>query len=129
MKAQAVVGGIGGILLVASSLAHTLLGLPPLRASLRQVGADRDLMETVTVGWLFGSVAMLSFGLILLIRSVRLTRGKTVESAPSLIIGICYVLFGLTAFLSTGLNPHFLGFILIGVLVAVSAVGRRTGEQ
>jgi hypothetical protein len=29
MKTQAVVGGIGGILLIASSLAPAFLGLPP----------------------------------------------------------------------------------------------------
>ena len=44
MKSRAVVAWIASILLVASSFAHAFLGLPPLRASLRQLGADGDLM-------------------------------------------------------------------------------------
>jgi hypothetical protein len=41
-------------------------------------------METVTIGWLFGYVAMLAFGLILVTRSVRLSGGKvSIARRPS----------------------------------------------
>ena len=128
MKSRAVVAWIASILLIASSVAHAFLGLPPLQDSLRRAGVDADVMETVTVGWLFGSAAMMAFGLIMLFRALRLSRGREVDRAPGLVIAFCYVVFGVTAFLSTGMNPHFLGFILIGVLAAGSALGRRQGE-
>src|SRR6185503_18768864 len=116
---------IAGMLLVLSSLAHGFLGWPPLRNALQQVDADADLIETVQVGWLFGSVAMFAFGLIVIARAVQLSRGKGAERAPALVIGICYVTFGLVAFIGTGRNPHFLGFILIGALVTATGLPCR----
>ena len=126
MTTRGVITWIAGILLVASSLAHAFLGWPPLRNALQQVNADADLIETVKVGWLFGSVAMFAFGLIVLSRAVQLSRGRQADRAPALVIGICYVAFGLVAFIGTGRNPHFLGFILIGVLVTATGRSKRT---
>jgi len=125
LKTRAVIAWIAGILLVASSLAHAFLGWPPLRNALQQANADADLLETVKVGWLFGSVAMFAFGLIVLSRAVQLSRGRQGDRAPALVIGICYVTFGLIAFIGTGRNPHFLGFILIGALVTATALTGR----
>ena len=125
MKTRTVIAWIAGMLLLVSGLAHAFFGWPPLRNALQQVNVDADLIETAKIGWLFGSVAMFAFGLIVLSRAVQLSRGRQGDRAPALVIGICYVAFGLAAFIGTGRNPHFLGFILIGVLVTATALAGR----
>src|SRR6185295_15659708 len=70
--------------------------------------------------------AMFAFGLVVLSRAVQLSRGRQADRAPALVIGICYLTFGLVSFIGTGRNPHFLGFILIGALVTATALTGRT---
>ena len=105
-----------------SSAAHAFLGWPPLGASLRQAGVDGDLITALTIGWIFGSVAMLAFGLIVLRLGLQLWRGKEADSGAAQVIAACYVVFGLAAFFWTRFNPHFIGFVVIGIIVAIATV-------
>ena len=40
---------------------------------------------------------------------------------PALVIAACYGGFGLAAFVWTHYHPHFIGFMVIGAIVAVAA--------
>lgn len=121
MKIRTVAGLIGGALLVLSSFAHAFLGWPALEAELKQAGVDLDLTRALGIGWIFGSVAMLTFGLIVLRLGLRSLRGKQTDSGAVLIVGVSYTAFGLGAFFWTHFNPHFIGFVVIGLIVAAAA--------
>ena len=86
--------------MMLSSVAHALLGWPAMRGELQKVGAGSDLMRGLGAGWYFGSVAMLTFGVVTLICGLRFKRGDFSGAVPAQVIGAGYVLFGLAAFLS-----------------------------
>jgi len=119
-KARTLVGIVGGALLVISALAHAFLGWPAMDAALANVGAGEALAGALAVGWYFGSMAMLVFGLIVLRIAIR-------DGEPCAVrfIAVGYLVFGLAAWLARDLNPHFLVFITIGVLLAVFGFWRR----
>ena len=125
MKGRAYLGIATGVVLILSSLAHAFLGWPSLRPALETGGVDANVIGAMAVGWYFGSVAMAAFGAIVLVWAVKLLRGQTVDMAPVWIMALAYLAFGLAAFLVRGLNPHFLLFIVTGLLLGAFAfVGR-----
>ena len=109
-------GIAGGVLLLLSGLAHAFLGWPAMSAALGDVAAGEELAGALAVGWLFGSMAMLVFGLIVLRIAIREVDACTVR-----FIALGYLVFGVAAWLARDLNPHFLLFIGIGALLAVFA--------
>jgi hypothetical protein len=113
---------VGGILLVASAGAHAFAGWPPLRALLVQAENDPELVAGLTVGWYFGSVAMLAFGVVVLRDAWMLKHDLAHATGAAAIIGAAYLLFGLRALFYRGFNPHFLGFILIGLVILIPAL-------
>jgi hypothetical protein len=116
---------LAGVLMMLSSVAHALLGWPAMRSDLQKAGAGPDLTAGLAAGWYFGSVAMLTFGVITLICGLRLRRGDSSGALPVQVIGAGYVLFGLVAGLARNFNPHFLAFIVIGLLAGLPALGVR----
>lgn len=128
-KLQNVLGVIGGIALVLSSAAHSLLGWPRLRSQLGQAGLSSDLTFSVQVGWQFGGLAMLAFGIIVVVLFVRQLRGEKVPANPAAIVSIAYLAFGCWALLASSFNPFFLVFVVPGLLLAFAAWrGRSQGE-
>ena len=51
-----------GLVLIASSAAHSLLGWPPLLARLTAENAPLDLISGLAMGWHFAGLAMLTLG-------------------------------------------------------------------
>lgn len=121
MKIRAVAGIVGGLLLLLSSAAHAFLGWPAVSAAIKTTNATAELTTDLMVGWMFGSVAMLTFGLIVLLFGLRLWRGCEADRRPVMVIAACYFGFGLAAFAWTHYDPHFVGFMVIGAIVAVAA--------
>ena len=121
MRGRGILGLISGLLLVLSSLAHAFLGFPPLRTQLTASAAAEDVVGALAIGWYFGSAAMATFGLIVLTSGANALKGKPSGLAAVRWIALAYALFGLAAFFADGMNPHFLGFIVIGLLLGVYA--------
>ena len=113
-KARITLGILSAALLILSALAHAFLGWPAMSAALAEVGAGADLSGALAVGWYFGSMAMLVFGLIVL--GITIRRG---DPRPVRFIALGYLAFGLTAWLTRDLSPHFLLFIVTGALLAL----------
>jgi hypothetical protein len=124
-KARAVLGLIAGAFLILSSGAHSFLGWKGLRAQLAAAQVPADLVQGLMLGWQFGGVAMLAFGLIVVATFAKGLRGEAVSMLPPAVIGAAYLAFGLGALLAIELNPFFLVFILPGVLLVGAATGRR----
>jgi hypothetical protein len=64
---------------------------------------------------------MLAFGLIALSAGVALWQGRSVSAGPLWIVAAACIAFGLGALFLYGHSVHLLGFVLIGVLVAIGA--------
>lgn len=130
MRSRAITGFIAAALLLASAVAHGVMGWPELRASLAQVGAGTDLIGGVGAGWLFGSVAMAVFAAQVFMTARGLWRGKPVNAGSVVAIGLRYLLFGLSALALLHVSPPLVSFVVVGALLLVFAAWprRRSGE-
>ncbi len=121
MKRRAWLAILGAVVLVASAAAHGFLGWPTLRAELSKGGVDKEITGALGVGWVFGSVAMLTFGGIAGYAGWSLLGGRLDGVVATRIVGIAYGLFGVTTFVLKDMNPHFLLFIATGAILVASA--------
>lgn len=92
-----VLANVGGILMLASSVPHALLGWPASADKLLASGVDPDLVAGLAVGWYFGSAAMLAMGGVVLLAAIS------------------YRSF----------NPPLFSFAVIGALLLLSSVMAR----
>ncbi len=121
MRARAVLGFLAALLLIASAFAHAVVGWPPFQSILEQAGIDADVTAALEVGWYFGSLAMLAFGAIVFLAAVRAIRGERAANGSLWIIGVAYTVYGLVVYVARDFNPHFLLFVVTGLLVAAVA--------
>jgi hypothetical protein len=113
---------LSGLLLLLSAGAHAGLGWPAMRQELMKVSAPPDLMGAMNIGWYFGSVAMAAFGAIALSAGLGAVRAGGRVFWASLIVGLAYGGFGLATY-AIYREPHFLGFVVIGLLTIVGSIG------
>lgn len=124
MKPRAVLGLVGGLLLLASSLAHAFLGWPQIRDALAAAGTEPQLVGALAVGWHFGSVAMAAFGVIVTAIAVARLRGRAPSILPAAVVAVTYLAFGTGALIARHGSPHFLAFLVLGLLVGALAFHR-----
>ena len=127
-RLRTIIGIIAGVILVASSAAHSLLGWPRLRGELAAFGAPVDLVTGLAIGWHFAGVAMLAFGCIVLWLFVDLLRGRSVDLGPALLIALVYVGYGIWALVVSGVDPFFLIFIVPGLMLLAASWGTGTRD-
>lgn len=116
-----ILGLLAGAVMALSFLPHSLLGWPALRDQLAATGAGADLVAGVMIGWQFGGVAMLAFGLIVITTFVDRLRGERPPLLPVRSIALLYVLFGAWGLLVSGGSLFFLVFLLPGLLTGIAA--------
>jgi len=114
---------VAGAVMLLSAGAHAGLGWPVMKSALRDAGAPADLTGALAAGWLFGSVAMAVFGIITLMCGARLKRADRSGVAVIMVIAAGYLLFGLAAFITHDFNPHFLLFVVTGLLAGLPVLG------
>lgn len=109
-----------GAILVASSAAHSL-GWPQLSERLVATQAPADLIIALKIGSHFASLAMFTFGAIVIWTFSNYLRERPVSLRPAQIIGLVYLAFGLWALAVSRFDPFFFIFIVPGLtLVAVA---------
>ena len=118
---QSLLGLLAGAVLVLSSAAHSLLGWKQIQKSLAAVQAPADLVQTLEAGWLFGGVAILTFGCIALTVFANAFRGRAVSLLPTGIIALAYLAYGIWALVTTG-DPFFYIFIVPGAMLGVASI-------
>lgn len=128
-RVRAVLGLVAGAILILSSAAHSFLGWKGLRGQLAAVPVPPDLVRGLRIGWQFGGVAMLTFGLIVVALFARRFRGESVSMLPAVVIALAYLAFGAWALLVSDFNPFFFLFIVPGVLLALAASGEDGGRR
>ena len=116
-------GLLAGIMLVASSAAHSLLGWPQLRQRLTDAHAPVDLIVALSLGWYFAGLAMLTFGVLVILLFADALKRRPVSLRPALLVGLAYLVFGTWSLTVSSLDPFFLVFLVPGVLLLVAAWG------
>jgi hypothetical protein len=110
-----------GLVLIASSAAHSLLGWPQLQLRLASSRVPLDLIDGLAMGWQFAGVAMLTLGLLVLWLASVAQRSVNVR-VPVGLIGIVYVLFAAVSAAAVG--PDFIQLVYLapGVLLTAAAM-------
>ena len=121
-----ILGLTGGLVMIASSGVHSILGWKGLDAALRAALAPADLIEALSFGWSFGGVAMLAFGLIVVASFWRRMKGADAPLFATTVIGATYVLFGGGALVVSKFDPFFTVFLVPGVMVLIGCYAART---
>lgn len=116
---------IVGLLFVLSCGAHGFLGWKMVHQALVDARTPVDLVDTLRIGWHFGSVSMAAFGIIVLLAWSGMG-GRAWPVKPAVVVAATYLVFGVVATIATGFNPHFiLLFALPGLLLFVGLSPRR----
>jgi len=114
-----------GLIFILSSGAHGILGWKMVHQALLDAGTPVDLVDTVRLGWHFGSVAMAAFGLIVL-NEWSLMGGGGGLVRPGVVVAVTYILFGAASTLASGFSLHFVFlFALPGIILYVGLLPRR----
>jgi hypothetical protein len=127
-RTRPIIGLVTGALLILSGAAHSLLGWRQLRGELAAARVPPDLSFGVALGWHFGGLAMLVFGVIAVATFARRLRGERAYMFVPSVIGGAYVLFGAWALVASSYRPFFLVFIVPGVLLLAAAWG-HSGDR
>jgi hypothetical protein len=118
-KVRNVLGLIGGIILVLSSGAHSILGWKGLSQKLAEKNVPGDLVFGIKAGWEFGGIAMLAFGIIVVVTFVNRMRGRYASTFPTMVFAITYLVIGAWALIASNFTPFFWLFIVTGLLLLV----------
>lgn len=117
------IGLFAGVFLVLSSAAHGLLGWPAMLAELSKTTAPAALISGLHVGWIFGSVCMVIFGIVLVRLFLRRMRGLLDDTTPARLVGAGYLAFGVWAMSTAGADPFYVVFLAPGALLFYAASG------
>jgi hypothetical protein len=117
-------GLLAGAILVLSSAAHSVLGWRQMQSGLAATNVPPDLVQGIRVGWLFGGVAILTFGCIALAVFANVLRGRPVSLLPTALIALTYLWFGAWALVTSG-NPFFYIFVVPGFMLAIASIPTR----
>ena len=128
LKLRSLLATLLAVLLAASAVAHAVLGWPPFKAELTALGLEPHDVDALAVAWYFGSIAMAMFAAIAWHIAKRLRAGHP-SFVTLRIIGAGYLVYGAGAFVFRHHNPHFLGFMAIGVLGLVAGWPMRSRES
>lgn len=105
---------------------HAFLGWPALSNALIRSGVEIDLRNALGAGWIFGSLCMAAFGIVVMLAVGLLRRGIAMARWIVVTIGSVYLAFGVGAGLHHGFGPHFVTFAAIGTLLcALMALWHR----
>ena len=122
MKFKSILGLVAGVILLLSAFAHALLGWKAMSEQLAQTNAPPDLVRGLQVGWVFGGVIMLVFGILCIATFLKRFRGQPVSTFAPALISIAYLAFGAWAMVTTGGDPFFMIFIVPAVLLAIASI-------
>jgi hypothetical protein len=106
-----------GLLELAGSAAHALVGWPAQALALSSHAVPAAVEGPLRAGWIWGSFAMLGFGILVTHQALRALRGGAVARVPVAAVALAYVGFGTWALAARG-QPQFLGFVALGLLTA-----------
>lgn len=125
-----IIGSAAGVVLVLSSIVHSVFGWKQLSAQLVAAKVPSELLVALRIGWQFAGVAMLVFGVTAAALFLKGMHGEPAARLAVTATGIGYMGFGAWAFAISAFDPFFMIFLVPGVLlVAASWMRTRTREN
>ena len=125
-RARLILGIIAGVMLLASSVAHTFLGWKSLAEQLARTNAPPDLVTGLHIGWAFGGAAMVILAFVVLTTFVDRLRGGKAPLSHVIAIAVIYMAFGAWAIAASAGDLFFLGvFVVPGALLGIAANGQN----
>lgn len=125
-KMRAIMGLVGGALLILSSFAHSLLGWKVMSLQLQTTQVPPELLNGLRMGWHFGGAVMLALGIVMIWLFNKRLRGEAISTFPAVVIAIAYLSFGIWALVVSDFDPFGLVFIIPGVLLLTASRRTRT---
>ena len=123
-RARLILGIIAGVVLLASSVAHTWLGWKSIAEQLASTKVPPDLQAGLHIGWAFGGAAMVILGVIVIATFIGRLRGARPPLLPVAVIAVVYMAFGAWAIAASGGDLFFLGvFVVPGAMLGIAANG------
>jgi hypothetical protein len=119
----------GGAAILASAFVHGVINVPHLREDMLEIGMRPSLLGAISLVLYFSVVAMFAFAALVLTSAMSVLRGKLPQLVPLWLIAGSYLVFGLVAFVRIDPNAHFLGYALMGLLVAIGAAPSPSGAD
>jgi len=113
-----------GALIAAAALPHALIGWPAVAQGLAAAGVAPDAIGGVGAAWLFGSVAMLALGAVVVLAARDVRAGGDFGWRAALVVGGAYLAFGCAALVLRG-RTHFLAFVALGGYAVWAALRAR----
>jgi hypothetical protein len=123
-RARLILGVIAGLMLLASSVAHSVLGWKSLSEQLVNTNVSSDLLAGLRIGWMFGGAAMAVLGFVALTTFIDRLRGGRAPLSHVIAIAVVYMAFGAWAISASG-DLFYLGvFVVPGALLGIAANGQ-----
>jgi hypothetical protein len=124
-RARLILGIAAGVMLLASSVAHTWLGWKSLAERIARTNVPPDLQAGLHIGWAFGGAAMVILGIIAVATFAGRLRGARPSLLPVAVTAVIYMAFGAWAIAESGGDLFFLGvFVIPGALLGIAANGQ-----
>jgi len=125
-RARLILGLLAGVMLLASSAAHAILGWKSLAEQLANTNVPSDLVAGLRIGWMFGGAAMVILGFIAITTFIDRLRGGKAPLSHVIAIAVVYMAFGAWAIAASGGDLFFLGvFVVPGALLGIAANGQQ----
>ena len=124
-RARLILGILAGVMLLASSVAHTWLGWKSIAEQLGRTNVPPDLQTGLHIGWAFGGAAMVILAFVAVTTFVDRLRGGRAPLSHVIAIAIVYMAFGAWAIAESGGDLFFLGvFVIPGAMLGIAANGQ-----
>ena len=107
------------LLMIFGAAGDTFVVLPDLHGDLVEIGVRPTVLGGTVLRLYFGALAMFGFALMVSAAAIQAIRGIAPARLPLAIVAVIYTVFGVMAF-SRSHNPHHLGPLLIGALLAAA---------
>jgi hypothetical protein len=120
-RVRATIGLVAGLMILGSSVGHSIAGWRALRGALEQARVPADLMKGLHIGWQFAGAAMLVFGILVVWTYIDALRGRAVSFRVPYLVSLMYLLFGMWSFRAAGDLFFLIVFVLPGALLAAAA--------
>jgi len=113
------------LLMIFGAVGYAFFVVPDLHGDLVEIGVRPTVLGGTVLHLYFAGIAMFGFALMVTAAAIQAVRGIAPARLPLAVIAVIYMAFGVMAF-SRSHNPHHLGSLAIGVLLAAALTFPRS---
>ena len=116
---------LAAITIALGAFGHGFLGIRPVETAIAASNLPPDIVTVLWMVWYFVSGTMVVFGAVLFWAWPGLRAGAPSRVGAALIVGVFYVLTGISCFIYSGRDPFWLLFLVQGAIVIGTAPALR----